>query len=86
MVDSLFFLKNIFICLFVTVLDLCGGACLLLVVAASLVVAHRLEGVCGLQELWLPGSRAQAQWLWRAGFVALWHVGYSLIFTRVVER
>ena len=41
-VDSLFFLKNIFICLFVTVLDLCGNACLLLVVVASLVVEHRL--------------------------------------------
>ena len=28
------------------------------------------------QRLWLPGSRAQDQWLWRIGLVAL-HVGFS---------
>ena len=27
---------------------------------------------CGLQQLWLLGFRAQARWLWRMGFVALW--------------
>ena len=29
------------------------------------------------QELQLPGSGAQAQWLWRTGLVALQHVGSS---------
>ena len=28
-------------------------------------------------QLWLVGSRAQAQQLWRTGLVALWHVGSS---------
>ena len=34
---------------------------------------------CGTwaQQLWLTGSRAQAQQLWHAGLVALWHVGSS---------
>ena len=34
---------------------------------------------CGMraQQLWLTGSRAQAQWLWRMGLVALQHVGSS---------
>ena len=31
----------------------------------------------GLQQLWLEGSRAQAQQLWRTGLVALRHVGSS---------
>ena len=38
---------------------------------ASVVVAH------GLQQLWLVGSRAQAQQLWRTGLVAPRHVGSS---------
>ena len=38
---------------------------------ASVVVAR------GLQQLWLAGSRAQAQQLWRTGLVALRHVGSS---------
>ena len=29
------------------------------------------------QQLWLAGSRAQAQQLWRTGLVALRHVGSS---------
>ena len=29
------------------------------------------------QQLWLAGSRAQAQQLWHTGLVALWHVGSS---------
>ena len=29
------------------------------------------------QQLWLAGSRAQAQQLWCTGLVALWHVGSS---------
>ena len=35
---------------------------------------------CGMwaQQLWLAGSRAQAQQLWRMGLVALRHVGSSL--------
>ena len=38
---------------------------------------------CGMQaqQLWLTGSRAQAQQLWHMGLVALWHVGSS--WTRV---
>ena len=34
---------------------------------------------CGTwaQQLWLAGSRAQAQQLWHMGLVALWHVGSS---------
>lgn len=32
---------------------------------------------CGLQELWLLGSRARAQYSWRAGLVALRHVESS---------
>ena len=38
---------------------------------ASVVVVR------GLQWLWLEGFRAQAQWLWRTGLVALRHVGSS---------
>ena len=36
-------------------------------------------GSCGTwtQQLWLSGSRAQTQQLWRAGLVAPWHVGSS---------
>ena len=34
------------------------------------------------QELWLPGSRAQAQYLWCTGLVALQHVGSSWIRDR----
>ena len=33
----------------------------------------------GLQQLWLTGSRAQAQQLWLRGLVALQHVGSSQI-------
>ena len=33
----------------------------------------------GLQELWLQGSRAQHQKLWRTGLIALQHVGSSQI-------
>ena len=35
-----------------------------------------------LQQLWLLGSRAQAQWLWHTGLVAPWHVEYSWIGDR----
>ena len=28
-------------------------------------------------QLWLPGSRAWAQWLWCIGLAASWHVGFS---------
>ena len=48
----------------------------LLIVVASLVAEHGLQ-VRGLQQLWLVGSRAQAQQLWRTGLVALQHVGSS---------
>ena len=42
----------------------------------SLVAEHRLQ-VHGLQQLWLVGSRAQAQQLWHMGLVAPRHVGSS---------
>ena len=47
-------------------------------VRASVVVVHGLSS-CGLraQQLWLVGSRAQAQQLWRMGLVAPRHVGSS---------
>ena len=48
----------------------------LLIAVASLVAEHGLQ-VHGLQQLWLAGSRAQAQQLWLAGLVAPWHVQSS---------
>ena len=63
----------------------------LLITMTSLVVEHKLQ-VCGLQQLWyvgsvvvavgfqqlwLGGSRAQSQQLWRTGLVAPQHVGSS---------
>ena len=50
--------------------------CGLLIAVASLVAEHRLQAR-GLQQLWLMGSRAQAQQLWRMGLVALRHVASS---------
>ena len=56
----------------------------LLIVVASLVVEHGLQvrgfSSCGTwaQQLWLLGSRAQAQQLWHTGLVAPWHVGIFL--------
>ena len=48
----------------------------LLLAVASLVAEQGLQA-CGLQQLWLAGSRAQAQQLWVMGLVALRHVGSS---------
>ena len=48
----------------------------LLIAAASLVAEHGLQAH-GLQQLWLTGSRAQAQQLWLTGLVAPRHVGTS---------
>ena len=48
----------------------------LLIAVASLVAEQRLQA-CGLQQLWLVGSRAQAQQLWCTGLVAPRHVGSS---------
>ena len=45
-----------------------------LIVVASLVTEHGIQA-CSLRQLWLTGSRAQAQQLWRTGLVAPWHVG-----------
>ena len=52
------------------------AVCGLLTAVASLVAEHGLQ-VCRLQQLWLVGSRAQAQQLWRTGLVAPWNVGSS---------
>ena len=43
----------------------------LLIVVASLATEHRL------QQLWFLGSRAQTQWLWCTGLVALGHMRSS---------
>ena len=48
----------------------------LLIAVASLIVEHRLQAR-GPQQLWLAGSRAQAQQLWHTGLVAPRHVGSS---------
>ena len=70
----------------------------LLIVVASLVVEHGLQvhrlqqlwhagfSSCGTwaQQLWLAGSRAQAQQLWRTGLVDPQHVGSS--WTRARTR
>ena len=59
------------------------AVCRLLIAVASLVAEHgsRRTGFssCGTwaQQLWLAGSRAQAQQLWHMGSVALRHVGSS---------
>ena len=55
----------------------------LLIAVASLVAEHGLQAH-GLQQLWLAGSRAQAQQLWRTGLVAPRHVGSS--WTRARTR
>ena len=55
----------------------------LLTAVASLVAEHGLQSAgfssCGTwaQQLWLAGSRAQAQQLWCTGLAAPWHVGSS---------
>ena len=55
----------------------------LLIAVASLVAEHGLQvhgfSSCGswAQQLWLAGSRVQAQQLWRTGLVAPRHVGSS---------
>ena len=48
----------------------------LLTAVASLVAEHRLQ-VRRLQQLWLAGSRAQAQQLWCTGLAAPRHMGSS---------
>ena len=57
-----------------------GGYCSLQCAGFSLwwplVAEHGLQA-CRLQQLWLAGSRAQAQQLWHTGFVAPRHVGSS---------
>ena len=52
--------------------------CRLLAALASLTAKHRLQGAWA-QQLQLPGFRAQVQWLWCMGLVALRHVGSSRI-------
>ena len=79
---SYLFVFNKFIYLFLAVLGLCCCmrafsrcseqgllflmVCGLLIAVASLVAEQGLQ-VCGLQQLWCVGSRAQAQQLWRTG-------------------
>ena len=52
------------------------AVCGLLIAVASLVVEHGLL-THGPQQLWLAGSRAQAQQLWHTGLAAPRHVGSS---------
>ena len=84
-----FFLIYLFIYLFLAALALCYCARAfsscgeqglffvavrgLLIAVASLVAEHGLQ-VRGLQQLWLSGSRAQAQQLWCTGLVVPRHV------------
>ena len=85
------FLAALGLCCCVRAFSSCGERGLLfvavrglLIAGSSLVAEHGLQ-VCrlslvvahGLQQLWLAGSRAQAQQLWCTGLVALWHVGSS---------
>ena len=58
------------------------AVCGLLIAVASLAVEHRLQ-VCGLWQLWLAGSRAQAQQLWCMDLVALQHVESSWTRARI---
>ena len=53
-----------------SVIAMCG----LLIVVASLVAEHGPKGE-GAQSLLLPGSRAQAQYLWCMSLVALMYIG-----------
>ena len=89
---TLFCLIYLFICLFLAALGLhcctrafssCGewgllfvAVCRLLIAVASLAAEHGLQAR-GLQQLWLVGSRKQAQQLWPTGLVAPWHMGSS---------
>ena len=57
------------------------AVCGLLIAVASLASEHGLQAR-GLQQLWLAGSRAQAQQLWHTGLVAPRHVGSSQIRAR----
>ena len=50
----------------------------LIIAMASLAAEHGLEGLRA-SAVALPSSRAQAQWLWHTGLVALWRVGSSEI-------
>ena len=52
-----------------------------LLLLRSMGSRHEGFSSCGTraQQLWLVGSRAQAQQLWRTGLVAPWHVGSSWI-------
>ena len=50
----------------------------LLIVVAFLVADHGWR-TCGLQQLWFPGDRAHAQWLYLRGLAALGHMRPSWI-------
>ena len=92
LINLLFFIIYLFIYLFLAALGLhccvqafssCGEQGLLfiavhrlLIAVASLVAEHGLQ-MRGLQQLWLTGSRSQAQQLWHTGLVVPWHVGSS---------
>ena len=81
------FKKNlfIFVYLFLAALGLCCGARASHCGGFSCCGARALGAwasvvaVCGLQQLWLAGSRAQAQQLRRTGLVALRHVELSIM-------
>ena len=51
----------------------------LLIVVASLLAEHGLQGSLAQVAELLPGCRAQAQQLWHTGLVTLRHVGSSQI-------
>ena len=77
------FLAELGLCYCMRAFSSCGKRGLLFVVVrglliavASLIAEHRLQ-VHRLQQLWLVGSRAQAQYLWCMSLVAPRHVGSS---------
>ena len=73
---SFFFLAALGLCCCTRAFSSCSKQGLLFIAVQSLVVEHGLQA-CGLQQLWLVGSRAQAQQLWCTGLVASRHVGSS---------
>ena len=82
----------IYLCLAVLGLRCCVGFSLVVVTGGPsslrylgvslqwlLLLLNTGSRVHGLQQLWLAGSRAQAQQLWLRGLVAVQHVGSSQI-------
>ena len=82
-----FFPLNFYLFIFgcVRAFSSCGEPGLLVIVLRGLLLLRSTGSRCAgfsscgtqAQQLQLAGSRVQAQWLWRTGLVAPWHVGSS---------